>query len=99
MALMEISVVPLGTSSPSVSDFIAKALKIIKDSGLKYELTPMATIIEGEIPQLLKIVEQIHSSLFDDQVRRIVTTIKIDDRRDKKITFKSKVQSVLKKLD
>ncbi len=99
MALMEISVVPLGTSSPSVSDFIAKALKIIKDSGLKYELTPMATVIEGEIPQLLKIVEQIHSSLFDDQVKRIVTTIKIDDRRDKKITFKSKVQSVLKKLD
>ena len=99
MALMEISVVPLGTSSPSVSDFIAKALKIIKDSGLKYELTPMATVIEGDIPQLLKIVEQIHSSLFDDQVKRIVTTIKIDDRRDKKITFKSKVQSVLKKLD
>jgi len=99
MALMEISVVPLGTSSPSVSDFIAKALKIIKDSGLKYELTPMATVIEGDIPQLLKIVEQIHSSLFDDQVKRIVTTIKIDDRRDKEITFKSKIQSVLKKLD
>lgn len=49
MAMMDISIVPVGTGRPSVSEFVAGAVKILqKEPGIKYELTAMNTIIEGE---------------------------------------------------
>ena len=37
-------------------------------------------------------------SVFGEDVKRVVTSITIDDRRDKKLTIDYKVQSVMKKL-
>ena len=47
MAVAEISVVPVGTASASISHYVARAFKIVKESGLKYELSSMATNLEG----------------------------------------------------
>ena len=54
MAIIDISVVPVGTSTPSVSPFVAGAVRILQNEpGIKYELTAMNTIIEGDLEQLL----------------------------------------------
>ena len=34
MAIMDISVVPVGTESPSVSQFVAECVKILDDKGV-----------------------------------------------------------------
>ncbi len=100
MAMIEFSVVPLGTKSPSVSKYVAEAIKILKkyEGKIKFELTPMGTIIEGDLNLSMQIVLEIHNSLFSDEVKRIVTTIKIDDRKDKELTLKGKVKSVMDKV-
>jgi len=41
---------------------------------------------------------KMHSSLFSDEVVRVSTTIKIDERRDKKLTMNGKVGAVKSKL-
>ena len=49
MAIAEISVVPLGTKTPSVSRYVARAIKVLeKQKEVKYEITAMGTIIEGD---------------------------------------------------
>ncbi len=49
MAMVEVSIVPVGTNSPSVSQYVALALKVLQaEKDLKYELTAMGTILEGE---------------------------------------------------
>ncbi len=99
MAMMEISVVPIGTSSPSVSRFVAGALKVLKEArGIKYELTPMGTVLEGDLDALLDCAKKMHQSVFGSEVKRVVTTIKIDDRVDKSLTMAGKVSSVWQKL-
>jgi len=98
MALMGITVVPLGTSSPSVSKYVTQAVRILREEGVKYELTPMATVIEGDIDKLLSIAKKMHLATFSKDVRRVVTSITIDDRRDKKSTMEGKVASVKKKI-
>jgi len=98
MALMEITVVPLGTNSPSVSKYVTQAVRVLKEEGVKYELTPMATVIEGEIDKLLSIVKKMHLATFSQDVKRVVTSITIDDRRDKKPTIEGKLSSVERKL-
>jgi uncharacterized protein (TIGR00106 family) len=99
MVLVEISVVPLGTSDTSLSRFVAQAIKVLENSELDYEITPMGTVIEGDLDRVLKICREMHESVFSNpEIKRVLTTIKIDDRRDKKGTMESKVESVEKKL-
>jgi len=100
MAIMEISVIPLGTKTPSVSRYVANALKILeKEKGIKYELTSMGTIIEGDLEKLLILAKRMHEAVFEDkEVLRVVTTIKIDDRRDKPQSMQDKIKSVKEKL-
>ncbi len=100
MAMIEFSVVPLGTKTASVSKYVAEAIKILESykDKVKYELTAMGTIIEGDLDTAMKIVLEIHNSIFSDEVKRVVTSIKIDDRRDKELTLDGKVQSVLSKV-
>ncbi|MFC1903194.1 MTH1187 family thiamine-binding protein [Chloroflexota bacterium] len=99
MAMVEVSIVPVGTETPSVSQYVARALEVLRDEkDIKYELTAMGTIIEGDLERLLALVRRMHESVFDAGVSRVVTTIKLDDRRDKVSSMSVKVESVKRKL-
>ncbi|AQS59921.1 MTH1187 family thiamine-binding protein [Desulforamulus ferrireducens] len=98
MAIVEVTVIPLGTDSTSLSSFVAGCVKILQQSGVQYQLTPMGTIIEGELASLLELVRQMHEQPFLAGASRVTTTIRIDDRRDKTATMQSKVAAVENKL-
>jgi len=98
MAMIDISVVPVGTAKPSVSEYVAGAVRILKESGVKYRLTPMNTIIEGDLEKLLALARRMHRSAFDAGARRVVTTIRIDERIDKPLTMEGKIKAVEEKL-
>lgn len=97
MAIMEISVVPIGVGC-SVSNYVAKCIEIIKRSGLSYEVTAMGTIVEGEVEKLLELALLMHKVPFEMGVKRVLTNIKIDDRIDKKSSIVSKVSSIKNKI-
>ena len=99
MALVEVSIIPLGTGTPSVSKYVARAVEVLQDEkDIKYELTAMGTIIEGELERLLTIVQKMHQAVLDAGIMRVVTTIKIDERRDKNSSMRSKIESLKKEL-
>ncbi len=99
MALVEVSIVPLGTNSPSISEYVARAVKVLLDEkDVKYEITAMGTFIEGDLNQLLTLVRKMHEAVLDSGVMRVVTTVKIDERRDKASSIRSKVASVKEKI-
>ncbi|MCD6082723.1 MTH1187 family thiamine-binding protein [Candidatus Aerophobetes bacterium] len=98
MAIMEINIVPLGTGTPSVSRYIAQAVKVLKEKGVNYELTSMGTIVEGKLDDLFELAKKMHLATFTQGIKRVVTTIKIDDRRDKSSDMKEKVQRVKEEL-
>lgn len=95
MPIMEISVVPLGTSSVSVSETVKKALKGLKDEpDMEYTLTAMGTIIRADsVNRLLVAAEKMHAAALQD-AQRVNTSIKIDDRKDKPLSIRGKVASV-----
>ena len=94
MAIAEVSIVPVGTQSTSVSSYVAACLKVLKESGLTYELHGMGTIIEGDLRALFEVVQRMHEVPFDAGALRVVTTLKVDDRRDKEASAKDKVGAV-----
>ncbi len=82
-----------------ISKYVAGCLRLVRASGLKHQLTPMGTIIEGEIEEIFAVLQKMHESPFAAGARRVSTLIKIDDRRDRaEHTMAGKVQSVMDKL-
>ena len=99
MAMMDISVVPVGTGSPSVSEYVAGAVKILQEqSNITWQLCPMGTVVEGDIDTLLNLAGRMHRSVLETGAARVVTTIKIDERKDKPLTMDGKLQAVKSKL-
>ncbi|MGQ9509166.1 MAG: MTH1187 family thiamine-binding protein [Thermodesulfobacteriota bacterium] len=98
MAILEISVVPIGVSGTSLSSFVADCIKVLKKEGVRYELTSMGTNIEGDLKKLFTIASKMHEVPFKKGALRVLTTMKIDDRRDKKGTIEGKKKAVQMKL-
>ncbi|MCE7794797.1 MTH1187 family thiamine-binding protein [Salipaludibacillus sp. CUR1] len=94
MPLLEISVVPVGTESESFNSDVEKAVSVIEQNGLNYQVTPTSTIIEGELDKLMDVAQVIHLNEIENQAKRVVTTIKIDDRVDKPISLDRQVDRV-----
>lgn len=96
MAIIQVTIVPLGTGTPSVGDYVASVYQVLVQSGekIKFQLTPMSTIIEGELDDLLAVVRKMHEVPFDNGAMRVSTSITIDDRRDKLGTMEQKIKSV-----
>jgi len=98
MAILEISVVPIGTGDTSLSAYVADCLRVLKKEKVRYELSPMGTNIEGNLQDLIRIALKMHQVPFKKGAQRVVTTLKIDDRRDKKGTLEGKKKAVKNKL-
>jgi uncharacterized protein (TIGR00106 family) len=102
MAIIDVTVIPIGTEGPSVSNYVAEIQNFLEESkgkyNVTYQLTPMSTLIEGELDDLFAVVKEIHELPFLKGIQRVATNIRIDDRRDKKATLESKMESVNKKI-
>lgn len=94
MPLLEISVVPVGSNSASFSSNVSKAIELIKGRGLNYQLTPTATVIEGNIHQLMDLAKDIHQNEISNGTKRVITNISIDDRVDKPLSLTQQVDIV-----
>jgi len=94
--MVEFSIIPLGKGA-SVSIVIARVLKIVMDSGVKYKANPMGTVIEGEWDEMMELVKKCHDEAMKD-ADRVVTSIKIDDYKGKGYRLEKKLESVEQKL-
>lgn len=99
MAIVEFTIVPLGTGDTSISDYVADCHKVLITSNLNYQLTAMGTIVEGELSDIMEVIMKMHEVPFENKAKRVSTTIKIDDRRDKTATMEKKVDAVMDKIE
>lgn len=99
--IAEVSIVPIGTGETGVSAFIAEAIKalekVAESNGLRYHVCAMGTAIEGDLDSLWKAVKAMQEAMFAAGAKRLLTTLRIDDRRDKEETLERKQQSVVEK--
>ncbi|MFB5662042.1 MTH1187 family thiamine-binding protein [Alteribacillus sp. HJP-4] len=100
MAIIDITIVPVGTGSTSMSGDVARIQDTLEQySGkIKYQLTPMSTIVEGELPVLFEVIQSLHNIPFNEGAERVTTNIRIDDRRDgSQERMEGKIESVREK--
>ncbi|ASJ00745.1 MTH1187 family thiamine-binding protein [Thermococcus gorgonarius] len=97
MVIVEFAIVPLGERS--LSRYVAEVVKLLERKGVKYQLTPMSTIIEvPTVGDAFEIIKEAHELMFTLGAQRVSTTIRIDDRRDRPVRMEDKVRSVMEKV-
>jgi uncharacterized protein (TIGR00106 family) len=94
--IINFSIFPLDKGE-SLSNYVARAIKIIDESGLPYELTAMGTSIEGEWSEVMAVVDKCFQGLKKD-CNRVYLALKADYRKGPVGRIKGKVESVRQKL-
>ena len=95
----ELEIVALGTGSTSMGSHISEAVKAIEKAGVKYQLTPMGTVIEvSSIDEAFNAMRAAHEAVIKKGVKRVVMHITIDDRRDAPKGMEEKIESVKSKI-
>ena len=77
---------------------VADVERLLETFTLKRLLTPMGTILEGELDEVLRAVRAVHEAPFARGALRVSTSLRIDERRDKTLSMEGKVRAVEEKL-
>jgi uncharacterized protein (TIGR00106 family) len=94
MIISQLSISPVGEGI-SLSKYVKNVINVLKKNNIKFETNAMATVIETEdLKTLFKVVEEAHRSVINLGAKRIITELKIDDRKDKSVTIKTKLKSI-----
>ena len=93
--MVQFSILPVGDEQ-HIGDAVAKAVKIVHDSGLDYKLTPMGTLIKGDWKPVMDTIKKCHDAVRAD-FDRVSTQLKIDDLKDGDVDFDHKIKSVEEK--
>ncbi|MDP3427522.1 MAG: MTH1187 family thiamine-binding protein [Humidesulfovibrio sp.] len=94
--IVELSLFPLDKGQ-SVGAFVARAVGIIRQSGLACQLTPMGTCIEGQWDEVMAVVDQCFKALAQDS-DRVYLSLKADWRRGRRDGLGAKTASVERAL-
>ena len=96
--IAEISVIPIGEGI-DLASYVARVVKIIDESGLDYKLNAMGTVVEGDSDRVFDLIKKCHNKMLET-AQRVYTTVKIDERKDKKVKMiEHKVQAIEKELE
>ncbi|RLI06094.1 thiamine-binding protein [Candidatus Bathyarchaeota archaeon] len=100
VVIAELNITPLGEGT-SVGRLLAPVMEELKRLGVKYQVTPMCTVFEAEnLEKVFEVVKSTHEVVFKAGAKRVITTVKIDDRRDVKVeSMLEKVESLKKILE
>ncbi len=95
--LADFSIAPVDKGGGNLSEYVAKVLEIVNDSGLEHQTHAMGTLIEGDTEDVFDLIKKCHMRMLEYS-DRVYTVIKIDDRKHSKGRLKGKVESVKKHL-
>ena len=73
---VELQVIPGGVED--VYGVVDSVIELIAGRGVKYVVGPMGTTMEGELPALLKIVEEAQALCVSRGASRVLSVVKID---------------------
>ncbi|BBX43619.1 MTH1187 family thiamine-binding protein [Mycobacterium simiae] len=95
--LVAFSVTPLGVSD-GVSELVADAIRVVRESGLPNETNAMFTVIEGDTWDEVMGVVQRAVDVVAARAPRVSTVIKVDSRAGAKDAITQKVATVERHL-
>ena len=76
-ALVSVQIIPTVPEGEHVYDFVDAAIEVIQDAGIKYEVNPLDTTMEGELTDILNVIEKMNEKLVQLGASKLISQIKI----------------------
>jgi len=80
-----------GVEEAYLYSVVDKVIQMIDASGVKYEVGPMETTMEGELDLLMEIVKKAQKVCTREGAKRVVSIVKID-YKEEGVTIDEKVE-------
>ncbi|MEE6449631.1 thiamine-binding protein [Gottfriedia acidiceleris] len=75
--LMSVQIIPKTNKIEDVIPAVDEAIKIIDESGVKYQVQPLETTMEGDLNQLLMVVQKMNEKMIEIGCHNVITQMKI----------------------
>lgn len=76
-ALVSIQIIPKTKNGEDVIPYVDEAIRVIDASGVKYEVHPLETTMEGELEHLLRIIADMNEKMIEKGSRNVISQVKI----------------------
>ncbi|GAA0307213.1 uncharacterized protein (TIGR00106 family) [Gracilibacillus halotolerans] len=86
-SLVSIQIIPTTKNGEDSIPFVDEAIQIIEQSGVSYQVNPLETTMEGELAELLNIIEKMNERLHELGCPSIISQVKIYSRKDKQASM------------
>ena len=83
-ATAEIQAIPIG-AGVSVRREVQRAHELLKESGLIVETHAAGTNVEGDLSQILQVVERVHAVLHAEGTVRLITVVGVRQSVDQEL--------------
>jgi len=95
--LFQVTIFPTDNKTAGVSVPVAQIIDLIDNSGLPYKVSSMSTVIEGDWPEVMDLINKCRLKLREEH-SRLYIVISVDDRRGAENRLTGKNESVEKHL-
>ena len=76
-SLVSIQIIPKTKNGENVIPYVDEAIKIITESGLKYEVHPLETTIEGDLKTIFKLITKMNERMIEIGSKNVISQIKV----------------------
>lgn len=76
-ALVSIQIIPKPEDGGDVIPYVDEAIRIIHESGVKYEVHPLETTMEGDLSFLFGIIEKMNERMMEIGSKNVISQIKV----------------------
>lgn len=76
-ALLSIQIIPKTKDGENVIPYVDEAISVIQQSGVKYEVHPLETTMEGDLEHLLKIIADMNRKMIEKGSSNVISQVKI----------------------
>jgi uncharacterized protein (TIGR00106 family) len=76
-ALISIQVIPSVPNEKDVYEYVDAAITVLEEAGVKYEVHPLETTMEGDMDELLIVVQKMNDRLIERGAGHVISQIKV----------------------
>ncbi|HEY2420453.1 MAG TPA: thiamine-binding protein [Neobacillus sp.] len=76
-SLISIQIIPKTKNGENVIPYVDEAIRVIQESGVKFEVHPLETTMEGDLQQLLQVITKMNDRMIEIGSSNVISQIKV----------------------
>ncbi|MDP3433285.1 MAG: MTH1187 family thiamine-binding protein [Bacteroidota bacterium] len=72
-------------------ELVDRAIEVIQKSGLKYQVCPFETVVEGHYDEIMTLLKEVHEVVYAFGAEEMITNVKIQTRYNQDVLIEDKM--------